>query len=165
MRHNATFPLCFQEIQTQLKKEKGLYMDQIRSDLRSFRQKMDDTSQMLREANSRFIKGFKSVTMLLCAYTRVPSENLFKKMRMFLSMESPECFDWIFRRCLKQILLKRFYMKLSEKFEWIHWLSPRGNILCFFIKTFIRTIKWIVKALQFVKNAMRKKKQFIAVFF
>ncbi|XP_075252069.1 coiled-coil domain-containing protein 180-like isoform X3 [Convolutriloba macropyga] len=48
-----------QEIQAQLKKEKGSYMDRIRSDLRAFRQKMDDTSQMLREANSRFIKGFK----------------------------------------------------------------------------------------------------------
>ncbi|XP_063718344.1 coiled-coil domain-containing protein 180-like isoform X2 [Symsagittifera roscoffensis] len=56
---NATKSQKLQEIQTQLKKEKGLYMDQIRSDLRSFRQKMDDTSQMLREANSRFIKGFK----------------------------------------------------------------------------------------------------------
>ena len=56
---NATKSQKLQEIQGQLKKEKDGFMEKIRSDLRAFRQKMDDTSQMLREANSRFIKGFK----------------------------------------------------------------------------------------------------------
>ncbi len=56
---NATKSQKLHEIQALLKKEKDSYMDKIRSDLRTFRQKMDDTSQMLREANSRFIKGFK----------------------------------------------------------------------------------------------------------
>ena len=35
------------------------YMEVIRSSLRQFRQHLDETLQMLRESNARFIKSFK----------------------------------------------------------------------------------------------------------
>ena len=54
------FPMCrLVSLSNQLQVEKENFMDVIRASLRKFRQQLDDTLQMLRESNARFIKSFK----------------------------------------------------------------------------------------------------------
>ncbi|KAI0222951.1 DUF4456 domain-containing protein [Lamellibrachia satsuma] len=56
---NATKSSKLIALSNQLQVEKEKYMEVIRASLRVFRQKLDDTLQMLRESNARFIKSFK----------------------------------------------------------------------------------------------------------
>ena len=60
--YNTNLKLLFSRLvalSNQLQVEQDKYMDIIRASLRHFRQHLDDTLQMLRESNARFIKSFK----------------------------------------------------------------------------------------------------------
>uniref|UniRef100_A0A2C9KM66 DUF4455 domain-containing protein n=1 Tax=Biomphalaria glabrata TaxID=6526 RepID=A0A2C9KM66_BIOGL len=56
---NATKSSRLVNLQNQLVVEKEKFMTTIRTSLRQFRQHLDETLQMLRESNARFIKAFK----------------------------------------------------------------------------------------------------------
>ncbi|KAH9500703.1 hypothetical protein Btru_076318 [Bulinus truncatus] len=56
---NATKSSRLVNLQNQLEVEKEKFMTTIRTSLRQFRQHLDETLQMLRESNARFIKAFK----------------------------------------------------------------------------------------------------------
>ncbi|XP_041370743.1 coiled-coil domain-containing protein 180-like [Gigantopelta aegis] len=56
---NATKSSRLVALQNQLSQELNKFMSVIRISLRQFRQHLDDTLQMLRESNARFIKSFK----------------------------------------------------------------------------------------------------------
>ena len=87
-------------LQNQLGVELEKFMSVIRTSLRQFRQHLDETLQMLRESNARFIKSFKSE----------PLPSFFVSLLLFL----PQVFNSVWQYLFLIHLFAGWFFFLGE---------------------------------------------------